>query len=494
MPFFANKLSSRDTEARLYSVVGQIETVHNVARIFLRDEFRDHYPNGTVVFGAVPSGCPDNKNCHFNAALEPYGLPMGFNTQTIFNQDISLVATRKLNEGGDVVVNGYIKLSRGDLTDSNLEWAQLLRMLGFYASGNNSNINESTEIHITVPVEEPYTDVVLRRETDENIGFLTELDMGENTIKNINNLYANKGDATKAIVYNLSLSGDVSIDTPVLKAITTNFIGSVNALSPVPALSLSGAQVKTAKAMFKEMICTDATITSSSSVRADDLKLAVGNTFEVNEGSTCTFNGDVLLKEGTVNVLENDMTVKQIFGVSFESGAPHVYAERTKGIIVRDTLFVDKVLVAGGEPFFCDRISGCGDNFGNIYGVQEPAGDSAVTVTNVWQNKNPVPGVLINLTDDNTISLIPDVLLDQINNVNIPMVYNPYLNITSKYRCGDADGGVFDMRSGFFVNGNLEKNKNSLVYNILCQYFLYHRLERRLNHKLRIKCGAHCNI
>ena len=467
MPFFANKLSSRDTEARLYSVVGQIETVHNVARIFLRDEFRNNFPNGTVVFSRNPSGCPDNKNCHFNAALEPYGLPMGFNSETIFKQDISLVAIK--NENGSI--SGYIKLTRGDLSDSNLEWAQLLRMLGFYASGNESNINESTEIHITVPVEEPYTDVVLRRETDENIGFLTELDMGENNIKNIGSLNANKGDATDvAKIYNLSLVGDANIDTPVLQANISIFYPlSLSHAMDVSVLSLTNSNVSAGNALFSgAQSGTTATMYGIGTVIADNIYANVlhmvaddNNRFTVDGGATGAINGNIFLRKGSVKIYKNDLNVQNLFGFYYETDTDEPdpgEAVKSFGTDVRDTLYVNRWVATETHKM-------------------------RAVIADVVAQKMPQLEVDINFLGG--VSLIPDVLVvgreSIIDNSQIPFVSNFLGDEAELATCS------LPFTEKTWVQGG-ELIKNSLVYNVLCQYLFYHRLERRINHKLLKKC------
>ena len=464
MPFFANKLSSRDTEARLYSVVGQIETVHNVARIFLRDEFRNNFPNNIkVVFGKIPYGCPDNKNCNFNAALEPYGLPMGFNPETIFKQDISLVAIK--DENGST--SGYIRLTRGDLSDSNLEWAQLLRMLGFYASGNDANINESTEIHITVPVEEPYTDVVLRRETDENIGFLTELDMGGYSIKNIGSLYANKGNANTATIVDLSLVDNASIETPKLEAKVSFFHPSylLHAYRD-SVLSLTNSNISANNADFAgAQSLADATMWGIGTVTADNIyanalhMAADDNSFTVDGDATGTLNGSVFLKNGKVEIYNEDLYVQNLFGFFYEADEdPQLELTKNFGTDVRDTLYIDRLVAT--ESAKMRKI------------IQE-----------VQENRLPSADVDINFLAG-SVSLIPDILVvgdDAFDNSRIPFINNFLAEEATPATCS-----LPFTEKTWLQGGNLIKN--SMVYNVLCQYLFYHRLERRLNHKLLKKC------
>ena len=459
MPFFANKLSSRDTEARLYSVSNQIETVHNVARIFLRDEFKNHYPNGTVTFSKSPSNCPTGYNCNFSV-LESYGLPMGFNPQTVFKQDISLVATREVRDGGEVVVNGYINLTRGDLTGKNLEWAQLLRMLGLYASGNNVNINDSTAIHIVVPVEEPYSDVVLKHETDANIGFLTELDMGDNNIYGIKDLYANNGFTDYAKVYNLSLTNNGGMDTPRLECVSATFYppmisgtGDVSAAS----LTLSNVDVKTAKAIFGS-VSNNEKITAQN-VYANTLSLAAAGSWTVGDGSECKIDGSLFLPTGYIKIYKKDLNAKNLFGVYYQDGT-NPTACNDNGTTVENVLKVDRLVATKS-----DKVGG--------------------VISKVSQNQTPEADVDINFTGG--ISLVPDILVDGIDNTKIKFL--TYL--TAPTAVISTCTQPFNEENTSLSDGSLIKN--SIAHNVLCQYLFYHRLERRINYKLRLMCGgAHC--
>ncbi len=78
IPFFADTLARRDTNAKMTASVSQITTTANAARLYLREN-----PNwlNSLSGDAVAD------------ALEPYGLPLGFVPRTAFDQDISLNIT-----------------------------------------------------------------------------------------------------------------------------------------------------------------------------------------------------------------------------------------------------------------------------------------------------------------------------------------------------------------------------------------------------------------
>ena len=78
MPFFANKLSSRDFAAQMYTATEQIETAYNAARIYIREEKNN-----------LPYKKQELSGNNFVDVLEHYGLPLGFVQETNFKQKLS---------------------------------------------------------------------------------------------------------------------------------------------------------------------------------------------------------------------------------------------------------------------------------------------------------------------------------------------------------------------------------------------------------------------
>ena len=74
--------------AKMYSAKTSIETLHDVARIYLREN-QDNENCGTTKY------CDGCENHDLVTTLLPYGLPTGFNTQTALGQDISLYINKK---------------------------------------------------------------------------------------------------------------------------------------------------------------------------------------------------------------------------------------------------------------------------------------------------------------------------------------------------------------------------------------------------------------
>ena len=158
MPFFASKLSSRDNAAQMYASSEQIDTVYNAAKIYLYEE-KDKLPyQKQILSGNL-----------LTDTLENYGLPFGFVPQTALKQQISLIIDK--NQDG---IACYLKITGGNL--SKLQIAELARRIGFYASIKGS------DIEVDIPINVMYSDIVSKKETGENIGFLSELDMNDNTI------------------------------------------------------------------------------------------------------------------------------------------------------------------------------------------------------------------------------------------------------------------------------------------------------------------------
>ena len=215
MPFLVKRLASRDMASQMYSAKQTIDTVYNAARLFLYDN-KDTLPDQNLFEGAVLVN-----------ALAPYGLPLGFNPVTSLDQSISFSIVRKepeqrpctpvVDEEGKIteecheelveflepVIHAELTITPNDGSSvTEYQIAELARMIGFFARPNNKVIT------INVPVDVMYTDIVLRREPDTNVGFLTELDMGgdpnglgdvvPHNIEGISKLYAQDGNFTNS--------------------------------------------------------------------------------------------------------------------------------------------------------------------------------------------------------------------------------------------------------------------------------------------------------
>ena len=177
LPFFAGKLASRDMTAKLYSVKELVDTAQTAARIYLT-EVKDDLPYPAVyVYSEAP-----NSNHNFLSTLTKYGLPLGFNPKTIFNQYIDFVIEKNQDAEGQPIIDAYLKIPQENMTKMQL--AELTRMIGVYAIRNNSTI----KVYVPIKEEAEYQEVVLRQEPENANGFQVDLDMGFNSISGFSQL------------------------------------------------------------------------------------------------------------------------------------------------------------------------------------------------------------------------------------------------------------------------------------------------------------------
>lgn len=184
MPFFTNRLATRDKDAQMYAVTRQVETAQTAARIYLRENLNSLNYDTTTISGN-----------NFADTLEPYGLPLGYVPRTTFGQDISLVIS-KTDEG----LLAYLALTGGTLNE--IRRAELVKRIGFYGSTANDNI------YVIVPLDEVFSDIVRRNEKNlDSNGFLSDLNMGGFGLENAGILFARNGEFETMQTGALSLIG-----------------------------------------------------------------------------------------------------------------------------------------------------------------------------------------------------------------------------------------------------------------------------------------------
>ena len=171
IPFLSRQLSERNIDTRMYSATRQVEIAQTASRIFVRENMNNLPYDTTVISGN-----------DFADVLEPYGLPLGFVPKTAMGQDISLIIHKS-----DSVLTAYLQLTGGNL--NGVQRAELIRRIGFYAAENEDGIDVGIEL------QDVYSDIVRRNETNlENSGFLSDLDMGGFSVDNAGSVYAVRGD------------------------------------------------------------------------------------------------------------------------------------------------------------------------------------------------------------------------------------------------------------------------------------------------------------
>ena len=423
MPFFAKKLSSRDEAAQMYAATEQIETAYNAARIYLREQKEK-----------LPYKREELSENRFVDVLENYGLPLGFVPQTAFKQKLSLVIDK--NQNG---IRSYIKVGSGNL--SKIQLAELARRIGFYADV------KGTSIEVTIPIDVMYTDIVSKKETDENVGFLSELDMNDNSIDKIGVLFARNAAFESAQFNTLVLYGiDSGRDG-------RNKISDMYAERTVFQSADGGAALTLSRG---ELNVSDLSLRTIS-------KYGTAGGFESNSASVYDF----AMSEGKTGFTgPSDWHVH---------GA--VRADNFKFVV--DRLDIGSYLDASrGQDVFIDSTSlsystKMGVEVKNIYAANISLRDQ----TSYGLLNGQSGPLLIDIRPAGT-SLLPDVYVDTINNDSFDIVAD----------AKDISGKTVSCKDIITEIGETYNSK-SLAQNIICQYVFWQRLESRINIKQCIEDG-----
>lgn len=424
IPFFAGKISARDNAAQMYAVTEQIEVAHNTARVYMREMKDKLQYKKTELLG--------DKFIH---DLTDYGLPYGFNPKTVFEQDISLFIDK--NEDGII---SYIKITKGNL--SKMQVAELARRIGFYAEIVDGNI------YVHIPLDTMYSDIVNKKETDENIGFLSELDMGDNSIDKINILFARNGDFESVQFGTLTLYG-IESGRQDKNKISDLFANKTvfQSADGGSALSLNRGELNVGDVFLR-------TIAKFGTTGSFESNVASVYDFSMAEGKT-SFTGPAnWLVRGNVRADNFSFTVERL-----DVGA---YIDASRG----QDVYVDP------ESFEYNTKSGI-----NVKTI------SAANITLRDQTSygllNGQSGpVLIDIRPAGT-SLLPDAYIDNINNDSFEIIAD----------VKDIDGKTVSCKNIIeSLNGNY--NSKSLAQNIICQYVFWQRLENRIDIKQCLMNGG----
>ena len=417
MPFFANKLSSRDNAAQMYASSEQIETVYNVAKIYLYEE-KDKLPyQKQILSGNL-----------LTDTLENYGLPIGFVPQTALKQQISLVIDK--NQDG---IACYIKVTGGNL--SKMQTAELARRIGFYASVKGS------DIEVDIPINIMYSDIVSKKETGENIGFLSELDMNDNNIDKAGILYARNGEFESAQMNTLSLFG---IESGRDKK---NMISDIYANKTVFQTSDSSAALALSRGELNVSDLSLRTISRFGIMGGFESNVASVYEFSMAEGKTGFVGPSDWLIRGSVTSDNFSFITDRL-----DIGA---YLDASRG----QDVYIDSDTLQYNSKM--------GVNVKNIYAANISLRDQTS-----YGLLNGLTGpLLIDIRPAGT-SVLPDVNVDTINNDFFKIIADPK----------DTDGKTISCRD---VISELKGtyNSKSLAQNIICQYVFWQRLESRINIK-----------
>lgn len=418
IPFFAQRLAARDLDAQMYASTQKVEVAQTAARIFVRERANDLPYNTTIVSGDT-----------FSDLLESYGLPLGFIPRTALGQDISLVINKT-----PIAVTAYLQLSGGGVT--NVQLAELARRIGFYASISGDNIL------VGLALDEAYSDVVRRNETnlDDSV-FLTDLDMGGFSFDNGGEVFARRGEFDSGQFNTLSIYGledgrkvRNNIDVMIAdKAVFQSSLGE-SALS----LTRSSLYVGDISARTVSMFGDTGNFTSNSA-SVYDFSMTAGRTSFAGP-LDWTVNGDV---------------VSQNINFSVERLDIDSYIDASRG----QDVYIDP-----------DELE---------YSSRTGIRTNSIIVSNITMrdqtsdalNQGGTGAVVLDIRPAGT-SVLPDILLETINNDGFSIISKPSADDDKYVNCRE-------------IISNLEGryNATSLSQYIICQYYFWQRLEKRINIK-----------
>lgn len=423
MPFFASRLASRDMASQMYGATEQIETAYAAARIYLREE-KDNLPYKKQELSKE----------NFVEVLKDYGLPLGFVPKTQFNQNISLVIDK--NEDG---FYGFLNITNGNL--SKLQMAELARRIGFYARVNGNYIE------VDIPMDAMYNDIVEKKESGENVGFLSELDMNDNSVDKIGVLFARNGEFETAQFNTLTLYGieegrknkNKISDLYANKTVFQSADGGA-------ALSLSRGEINTSSAALR-------TISRFGTTGGFESNVASVYDFSMTEGRT-GFSGPAnWMVHGAVRADNFSFTTDRLDIGSF------IDASRGQDVYI--------------DPESLSYNTKNGIDVKNIYAANISLRDQ----TSYGLLDGQSGPLLVDIRPAGT-SLLPDVYVDGINNDEIEIIADVRDTSGKKVSCKDIIS-QFDV----------EYNSKSLAQNIICQYVFWQRLESRINIKQCLQSG-----
>ncbi|MBR4625183.1 MAG: hypothetical protein IKO56_06580, partial [Alphaproteobacteria bacterium] len=410
MPFFAKRISSRDMAAQMYAATEQIETAYGAARIYLREEKEN-----------LPYQKQELSKDKFVSVLENYGLPLGFVPKTYFNQNISLVIDK--NEDG---VYGFINIDGGNL--SKVQLAELARRIGFYAKINGNSIE------VDIPLDTMYNDIVSKKETNENVGFLSELDMNDKNIDKIGVLFARNAEFESAQFNTLALYGveegrkdrNKIGDLYANKAVFQSADGGA-------ALSLSRGEINTSDASLR-------TISRFGTTGGFESNVASVYDFSMTEGRTGFEGPSDWLVRGSVRADNFSFTTDRL-----DIGS---YLDASRG----QDVYID--------PENLSYSSKTGIDVKNIYAANISLRDQ----TSYGLLNGQSGDLLVDIRPAGT-SVLPDVYVDGIDNDSFEIIADPKDTTGKTISCKDIISQM-----------DVVYNSKSLAQNIICQYVFWQRL------------------
>lgn len=425
VPFVASQLAARNVDAQMYATTRQIENASTASRIFIRENASHISYGQTVVSGNS-----------FADLLEPYGLPLGFVPRTAMGQDIVLVIDKIEGE-----ISAYLDITGGDL--SGIELAELARRIGFYAS----RIDDGVRVGIVLT--DDYSDVVRRNEPDlENSAFLTEINMGGFVFDNAGTTFATSGEFTSGQFTTLSISG-VEAGRKEQNDIKNMTVGKTvfQSRSGEAALALSRGTLMLGSMDAKTVASYGDTgnfVANSASV--SDFSMTAGRT-SFTGPAKWTVHGNLV--SNNINLSVERLDVSSTLNVT-----------RGQDVYVNsDTL---------------EYNSKSGIEAGTVVTSNITLRDQ----TSQGLSSGGTGASIIDIRPGGT-SLLPDVLLDTINNDSFEIIKNASVDDGATISCKDVIASL----DGVY-------NSKSLAQNLICQYVFWQRLERRIDIKKCLMAGG----
>ena len=425
VPFLVRQMESKSTDTRMYAATRQVDIAQTAARIFIRENAHNLPYETTVVSGN-----------DFVDLLEPYGLPLGFVPKTALGQNVSLVIRKT-----PVSVSAYLELRGGDLTS--MERAELARRIGFYATPSDEDVKVGIEL------QEIYSDVVRRNETDlDNGGFLTELNMGKNTLNNVGNMFAING----------------VFDTGEFNTVSVNGTeGGKKERSNIEVL-------KTTKSVFQSQIGEAALSLTKGTLYADTASTKTLSAF-----------GD------TGNFTANDTSVYDLSMTAGRTSFTGPGDWNIRGSVVSenvsfstDSLNISSYLMTtrGQDVYIDEETLSYASRSGIDVDVLRAANITMRDQTSAGLSSGKGGSVVLDVRPAGT-SLLPDVLVDGIDNDAFAIIANPASDDDKTVSCKD----IITEYNGVY-------NKQSLAQYLICQYVYWQRLEKRIDIKQCLMAGG----
>ena len=425
VPYIASQLAARNIDEQMYAATRQIDNASVASRIFVRENAKHLSYGQTIISGDS-----------FGDTLEPYGLPLGFVPKTALGQDIALIIDKT-----PLGVSASLMVTGGELSEIKL--AELVRRIGFYASRVKDGVS------IGIVLTDDYSDIVRRNDPSlENSAFLTDIDMGGFVFNKAGDVFASRGEFESGQFSTLTISGiesgrKVQNDIKNITANKTVFQSRTgeSALSLTRGTLVLGRINATTVSKFGDMGSF-----ASNAASVYDFSMTAGRT---------AFTGPA---KWTVhgNVISNN--------VSFS-------VER---------LDIDAYLnVARGQDVFVDA-----DTL--EYSTKSGIETSVIRVSNITLRDQTSQGLssgsggatIIDIRPAGT-SLLPDVLIDDINNDKFAIIKNVSSDNGDTITCKDL---ITDFDGVY--------NTKSLAQHIVCQYVFWQRLERRIDIKQCLMVGG----